>query len=688
MTGTHNGPNRAVHARHPAIPQDPLPGIDTRIRPYAEAAVDYWRAGWSPIPVKGKHPPVAGFTGKDGATPSFADITAWSENGFGDWNVAVRLPDDVVGLDMDCYDGKAGAATIADREARWGKLPATAYSTSRTDGSRIRFYRVPAGLTWPGDLGTGSGVEIIRRAHRYAVVWPSIHPTTGATVLWFEPAGEELDGPPPIGSLAELPAAWVTGLTGGQAAPEPDRPHQGHTGDDPFADSDWRHAGPIPHGSRHTTLVSYAGSLRRRGLRLDEAEVLILRRLEDCHQPPVAPTPVTEAEALAKVRDVFARYPAGEVPPETEDIGGTLADEIARDPALAYLVKDLRRRARAGQIVAEIEARTHPRPAPDCGTLTELLARPDTATYRIEGLLPAGGRMTATAQRKVGKTTLIGNLTRSLLTGEDFLGRFPVDPITGRVVVLNYEVTGAQFARWMHDIGVPPDRCYVINLRGRRNPLAEAEGRAELVAQIRAQQGEVLVVDPFGRAYTGKSQNDAAEVTPWLVRLDEVAEQAGIAEVILTGHAGWDGERTRGSTALEDWPDVIVTMTRDPDSDERFIKAEGRDVDVPEDRLTFDPATRTLHLSGDGSRRQVRHNDHLHTLAVAVTAIVAEQPGINTAGIAAALRDQGAPQQKGDANAAAALAADLGWVRRDPGPRRSWLHYPVHGPSSTSTSPD
>ncbi len=33
--------------------------------------------------------------------------------------------------------------------------------------------------------------------------------------------------------------------------------------------------------------------------------------------------------------------------------------------------------------------------------------------------------------------------------------------------------------------------------------------------------------------------------------------------MILTAHAGWVGERTRGSSALEDWPDSIVTMTVD-----------------------------------------------------------------------------------------------------------------------------
>jgi hypothetical protein len=96
---------------------------------------------------------------------------------------------------------------------------------------------------------------------------------------------------------------------------------------------------------------------------------------------------------------------------------------------------------------------------------------------------------------------------------------------------------------------VPRERAYVVNLRGRRNLLADEEGRAELVDMIRAVGGQVLAVDPFGRAYTGRSQNDAAEVTPWLVRLDEVAEQAGVTEVVLTAHAGWDGERTRGS-----WP--------------------------------------------------------------------------------------------------------------------------------------
>ena len=51
----------------------------------------------------------------------------------------------VIGIDVDCYDGKPGADTITAWEAKGGPLPTTTFSTSRDDGSRIRFYRVPDG---------------------------------------------------------------------------------------------------------------------------------------------------------------------------------------------------------------------------------------------------------------------------------------------------------------------------------------------------------------------------------------------------------------------------------------------------------------------------------------------------------------------------------------------------------------
>ena len=354
-----------------------------------------------------------------------------------------------------------------------------------------------------------------------------------------------------------------------------------------------------------------------------------------------------------------------------------VAAELAANPALRADVRELERRKRARELVTAIEEHRRPKPQPDAGTLAEILSRPQSAHWRIDGLLPASGRMLLSAMRKTGKTTASGNLHRSLLTGEPLFGRYDVTKLDGRIVALNYEVTGDTYARWMNDIGVPVDRLYIVNLRGRRNLLADQEGRDELVDIIRAAEGEVVTVDPFGRAYTGKSQNDTAEVTPWLVRLDEIAEQAGATELILTAHTGWDGERTRGSTALEDWPDVIVTMTRDPDTDARFIKAEGRDVQIDEDRLDYDPLTRRLTLSGAGSRKQVRASDHIEHLAETVRDIVTATPGINVSGIRTALRDRDEHLQRNDANAAAKLAETNDWIRRESGPKNSWRHFPT-----------
>ena len=62
---------------------------------------------------------------------------------------------------------------------------------------------------------------------------------------------------------------------------------------------------------------------------------------------------------------------------------------------------------------------------PAVKSLTTLLEEPDAPTrYRIEDVAPADGRVIISAQYKAGKTTIIGNLARSLMDGDPFLGRF------------------------------------------------------------------------------------------------------------------------------------------------------------------------------------------------------------------------------------------------------------------------
>lgn len=187
-------------------------------RPYAEAAALYYEKGWTgtlPVPYGRKAPVPVGRTGNDGAYPSRADVQAWTEDRGGD-NIVLRMPANVIGVDLDAYDDKQGAQTFAELEAELGKLPPTVRVTSRDDGvSGIRFYTVPEGLRWPGILGPG--IETVRREHRYAVAWPSKHPN-GGTYRWLDHDGAEFDGVPSVSDLPALPSAWVQHFTHGELA--------------------------------------------------------------------------------------------------------------------------------------------------------------------------------------------------------------------------------------------------------------------------------------------------------------------------------------------------------------------------------------------------------------------------------------------------------------------------------------
>lgn len=187
--------------------------------PYAQAALSYRAQGWSdvlPLPQGKKSHPPTGFTGKRFAhvSPDDDQIRNWilaRPTG----NVALRMPADVLGIDVDAYGDKTGEDSFNDAIARMGQLPPTWRVTSRDDGiSGIRFYRVPEGLAWPNQVGPG--IETIHRGHRYAVVWPSLHPE-GRTYRWIDPSGNVSIGRVPSPEdLPELPAAWVIGLTQGQ----------------------------------------------------------------------------------------------------------------------------------------------------------------------------------------------------------------------------------------------------------------------------------------------------------------------------------------------------------------------------------------------------------------------------------------------------------------------------------------
>lgn len=262
---------------------------------FLENAKMYLDKGWQPIPMppKKKSPPLSNTTGKRAPRFNYKDLVNWNEStlsaidreagsegsdGAGrggqriswegeDSNLAIHAHEvidlntgnpflvpnadgqmvaaEILGIDVDAYDGKTGDQTIETWEKKYGKLPETWISSARDNGvSGIRYYLVPSGYSWRGNLGRDSGVDIIHRGHRYAMVFPSFHPKSEEALgkgngqggagqyLWFRPGqsptgwSDSTMGQAGVGShisttipdawdLPKLPLDWIDPLTRG-----------------------------------------------------------------------------------------------------------------------------------------------------------------------------------------------------------------------------------------------------------------------------------------------------------------------------------------------------------------------------------------------------------------------------------------------------------------------------------------
>lgn len=176
---------------------------------FGAVAHDYLRAGWRGLlwlRPGTKWPPPKGYTGHDGDWPSPADVQTWCDEQ-PDANIALRLDETVLGIDVDAYGDKPGGKTLTQLEEELGPLPPTVVSSSRTDGiSGIRLYRIPPSPSWPNQAG--DGIELIHHGHRYVVCWPSIHPEGGIYRWVDQRTGEILDLPPRPDRLPNLPQPW------------------------------------------------------------------------------------------------------------------------------------------------------------------------------------------------------------------------------------------------------------------------------------------------------------------------------------------------------------------------------------------------------------------------------------------------------------------------------------------------
>jgi Bifunctional DNA primase/polymerase, N-terminal/AAA domain len=376
-----------------------------------------------------------------------------------------------------------------------------------------------------------------------------------------------------------------------------------------------------------------------------------------------------------------------QAPPEDKPEPSRFEAEVAKEQLRLWIREEAQRRHR--------EMTAEQLPEPTLTRLSDLLAEPLTApAYRVNKLWTKGGNVILAAQRKAGKTTLVENLTRSLVDNQTFLDRgdqfasaghddYDVTPVDGLVALLDLELDRNMLHRWLADQKIRnTDRLLVESMRGQAHLFdIRDDKRRQKWASLFSHYGvKVLILDPLGAmldAY-GLDENSNSDVGPVLQALDALKVDAGIEELLLVHHFGHNGERSRGASKLRGWPDVEWFLVRErakngeepPPDAERFFLAEGRDVMVPETRVEFDPATRRLWLAG-GSRVQRKATKD----APALLAIVTENPGLSQTAIEAEAQARDIARDR--ARAALKALIKSGQVVTKPGPKRATLHFPA-----------
>ena len=248
---------------------------------------------------------------------------------------------------------------------------------------------------------------------------------------------------------------------------------------------------------------------------------------------------------------------------------------------------------------------------PAIKSLTALLNEPETPTcYRIESAATNKSRVLLSAQKKAGKTTTRDNVIRCLVDAEPLFGRFAVNVPSQRLVLIDNELSEDMMRRWLRAQNIHnTDAVSTISLRGRVDTfnLLDDRQRASWAKRFRDLGCDYLILDcvrPVLDAFGLDEHRDAGQ---FLVHFDALLLEAGIPDALLVHHMGHNGERARGDSGWEAWPDAIWHVVRENDdlNSARYFRAYGRDVNVPEGRLSYDPSIRQLSYAA-GSRTDTK----------------------------------------------------------------------------------
>lgn len=224
---------------------------------------------------------------------------------------------------------------------------------------------------------------------------------------------------------------------------------------------------------------------------------------------------------------------------------------------------------------------------------------------------------------KKGKSTLVYQLIRSVLTGEEFLGR----EVTQSPVVLLTEQEGGSLRATLTRARLygEPLPLVVIRKTG-LSALGEWRVAAARVVDLALWLGaRVIVVDTLSRLarITGDAENTSGSVAV-LDPLDR-AKEAGVACVFvrharkgLAGTSDDIADAARGSSALTGDMDIVIRLRPHSESDLRVLSWESRLTDDPDDlTLRYNDGSYEVVDAPDGAA-VVKHRESIETMRRAI----------------------------------------------------------------------
>ncbi|MFD1210967.1 AAA family ATPase [Arthrobacter sp. GCM10027362] len=298
-------------------------------------------------------------------------------------------------------------------------------------------------------------------------------------------------------------------------------------------------------------------------------------------------------------------------------------------------LRQLRNRETAQRLARKEREGRHELPGPE--PLDILLEDPDEdAVYRIQNVFPTGAHMMLAAQAKAGKTQMIGNVIRSLVDGAPFLGKYPVQPVEQGIVLIDNELDPRMLRRWLRAHNIRNTHLVeVVALRGRTAAfdILDPAVRAEWVRKLEG--ADLMILDCLRPSLDALGLSEDKEAGRFISAWKAFTTECQSEESIIVHHMGHSGERARGDSGLIGGVDgtwkIVMEDPEDPTSS-RYFSAYGRDVEVTESQLGFDPQTRHLTIAG-GSRKEARADYKMD----AVLDFLANSPGTSKTGIKQAI---------------------------------------------------